>query len=336
MDFCDIGQIVQTAQDYLATHDIYKAELMSCDSTVLDRNTDERILKLIELDTYGEYLGRYWHTMSSSSDYKSNNKITFFIREDGKLGGIWSSVMGMIDTYEVFDYYDGYHVGTRYMSMGSKVSAMFFAYYVTDGDKVKEIIELSAIGLPDKVNITRIALEYEGETATAVSGLNQSFRLSDSGYVLTNENDLLKHEKNDYGRSDRVIDNQKMLCRKLKKLAKECKTLEEYVNAFFEVIATAKENPEEEVSYTAGTNPISFPGHANECLFNLMRWTPQEDDEFYQLQMNISFDTGNVKIPYDNEMGDGADLKEKVLSSKSYNALKDKKILDVSIEVVET
>ena len=67
-----------------------------------------------------------------------------------------------------------------------------------------------------------------------------------------------------------------------------------------------------------------------------MRWTPQEDDEFYQLQMNISLDTGDGKIPYDNMMDDGGDLKEKVFLSESFKALKDKKILGVDIEVIET
>ena len=335
MDFGDIGQIIKTAQEYLATHDIYKADLMSCDSTELGKNTDERILKLIGLDKYGEYLGRYWHTMSSSPNYQSGNKITFFIRKDGKLGGIWSSIMGMIDTYEVFDHYDGYYVGTRYMSMGSNVSAMFFAYYVTEEDKVKEIIEMSTIGLPEMANITRIVLEYDGEAATAVSAVNQSYRLSGSGYDLKNENDLLAPEE-DHDRSSRVIDNQKALCKKLKARVKKCKTLEDYVEAFFEVIETAKENPEEDISYTAGTNPISFPGHENECLFNLMRCTPQEDDEYYQLQMDIKLDVGDEKIPYDIAYDDSGDLKQKVLGSESFKALKDREILGVDIAVIET
>jgi hypothetical protein len=336
MEFNDAGQIIQTAHDYLSTHDIYKSELKSCDPIVLGKDTDESILKLVELDKYGEYLGRYWHTMSSSPDFKNNNTITFFVRKDGKLGGIRSSILGMIDTYEIFDYYDGYHVGTRYLVRGESVSPLFFAYYVTDGDKVKEIIEMTVIGLPEMASITRIALEYEGEAATAVSAFNRSFRESDSGYVLISEDDLLNSGEDDHDSSDRIIDDQKALCKKLKKRIKKCKTLEEYVYAFFEVIATAKDNPEEEVSYTAGTNPISFPGYENECIFNLMRWTPQEDDEFYQLEMNISLDVGDEKIPYDNRMDDGGDLKEMVISSESFKALKDKKILGVDIEVIET
>ena len=336
MDFGDIGQIIKTAQEYLATHDIYKADLMSCDSTELGKNTDERILKLIGLDKYGEYLGRYWHTMSSSPNYQSGNKITFFIRKDGKLGGIWSSIMGMIDTYEVFDHYDGYYVGTRYMVMGSNVSAMFIAFYITEGDKVKEIIEMSPIGLPDMVHVTRIALDYDGEKATASSAVQQKYTLKGSGYVLANEADLLNVEDDDYDRPDRVIDDQKALCKKLKARVKKCKTLEEYVDAFFEVIERAKENPEEDISYTAGTNPVSFPGHENECLFNLMRCTPQEDDEYYQLQMDIKLDVGDEKIPYDIAYDDSGDLKQKVLGSESFKALKDREILGVDIAVIET
>ena len=336
MDFNDIGQIITNAQEHLATHDIYKADLVSCDSTVLGKDTDERILRLIELDKYGEYLGRYWHTMSSSPNYKNGNKITFFIRKDGKLGGIWSSIMGMIDTYEVFDHYDGYYVGTRYMVMGRNVSPMFIAFYITEGDNVKEIIEMSPIGLPDTVHVARIALDYDGETATASSAVQQKYTLKGSGYVLANEADLLNVEDDDHDRSDRVIDDQKALCKKLKARVKKCTTLEEYVDAFFEVIETARENPEEDISYTAGTYPISIPGYENDCMFNLMRCTPQEDDEYYQLQMDIKLDTGGEKIPYDTIYDDGGKLKEKVLASDSFAALKDRKILSVDIGVIET
>ena len=177
MEFDNIDQIIAHAQEHLETHDIRKTDLVSCDTTVLGKNLDPKIKRLTELDKYGEYLGRYWHTMSSSPNYQNGNKITFFIRKDGKLGGIWSSIMGMIDTYEVFDHYDGYYVGTRYMVMGSNVSPMFIAFYITEGDNVKEIIEMSPIGLPDTVHVTRIALDYGGETATASSAVQQKYTL---------------------------------------------------------------------------------------------------------------------------------------------------------------
>ena len=44
--------------------------------------------------------------------------------------------------YEIFDHYDGYFVGTRYMVMGRNVKPMLFAYYVLEGDKVSEILEM--------------------------------------------------------------------------------------------------------------------------------------------------------------------------------------------------
>ena len=69
-----------------------------------------------------------------------------------------------------------------------------------------------------------------------------------------------------------------------------------------------------------------------------MRWTPSEDDEYYQLQLNVIFDIKDEEIPYDNKNDvEGAEaLRESVLNSDSFNALKEKKIKKVTVEVVET
>jgi hypothetical protein len=69
-----------------------------------------------------------------------------------------------------------------------------------------------------------------------------------------------------------------------------------------------------------------------------MRWTPTEDDEFYQLQLNVEFDTEGKTIPYDvmNDADGKDELQKAILGSRSFMAFKDKKIKRVTVEVIET
>lgn len=340
MDFNNIEQLVGGMTGYLATHDLKNADLIKYDTYILGKDKDERIEHLMEIDKYGEYLGRYWNSMSNTSNFKDDSEITFFIRPDGHMAAVWCRIHGMIDLYELFDYYDGYYVGARYMAMGKNVNCMMFAYYVTSGHKVSQIIEMIGADPSESVMINRYSFEYDGDAANLVSAVREGYKCVKGSYKLKSQADLLEEDADgdgDGSREDRVIDDQKELCKKLKEKAKDCETLEDYVNAFFEVISVAADNPEEDVSYTAGTNPFALPGMKPECMFNLMRWTPQEDDEYYQFQMEIKLDVGDEKIPYDNMYRDyDTDFRAQVLESESFNALKDRKILKVNIQVIET
>ena len=115
---------------------------------------------------------------------------------------------------------------------------------------------------------------------------------------------------------------------KLQKATDDCSTLEELVEAFFDVIGETEAGDEEELEYVGG-----FVPYLNKCMFALMRQVPTEDGEFDQLQMDISFAESDQTIHYDHmvyDSGDG-DLKEYVLNSESYNALKEIEITNIEI-----
>lgn len=336
MDFSNIDEVMDNMRSYLDSHSLKDNDLMSCDEYVLGEGSNGKIDRLIELDKHGEYLGRYWNAISTDRDLRSNSKITFYVRKDGRLGGVWNRIGGMIDNYEIFDHYDGYFVGTRYMVMGRNVKPMLFAYYVLDGDKVSEILEM-LIAVEGRVVVNHFKFDYLGDDVSLRSEIRKIYEKTPYGYSLIKQ--IVPDEDEVSEDFERVIDDQKDLCKQLKKAVKDCKDLEELVNAFFDVIRTAESNPEEEISYTAGTSPVYIKtGFGPEVIFNLMRWTPTEDDEFYQLQLNVEFDTEGKTIPYDvmND-ADGIDaLQKAVLESKSFQAFRDKKIKRVTVEVIET
>lgn len=339
MDFNNVTDLLNGMKDYFDSHDIRKADIFQYEELKLGRKPDPRIQELIDKDKYGEYIGRCargW--INSDSSGPKVNDITFYLMPDGRIAGVWNTINMMIDTYEIFDYHKGYFTGAMYSVMGRMEHHMNFVYYIVNGDgKVIEMFSINGgmIALNSEyVTVTETVIDYEGDETVLKSSRDYKFKKSGEDYELMREFDnTVTHSP-----EKRVFDNQHGLCRELKKAVKECGTLEEVVNAFFDVIKTAKENPEEEVTYTAGTSPYEELGLPSESLFTLMRWTPSEDDEYYQLQLNVDFDIKNEKIPYDNKNDvEGVDaLRESVLNSDSFKALKDKKIKKIKVEVVET
>ena len=339
MDFNNVTDLLNGMKDYFDSHDIRKADIFQYEELKLGRKPDPRIQELIDKDKYGEYIGRCargW--INSDSSGPKVNDITFYLMPDGRIAGVWNTINRMIDTYEIFDYHKGYFTGAMYSVMGRMEHHMNFVYYIVNGDgKVIEMFSINGgvIALNSEyVTVTETVIDYEGDETVLKSSRDYKFKKSGEDYELMREFDnTVTHSP-----EKRVFDNQHGLCRELKKAVKECGTLEEVVNAFFDVIKTAKENPEEEVTYTAGTSPYEELGLPSESLFTLMRWTPSEDDEYYQLQLNVDFDIKNEKIPYDNKNDvEGVDaLRESVLNSDSFKALKDKKIKKIKVEVVET
>lgn len=336
MDFSNIDEVMDNMCSYLDTHSLRDNDLMSCDEYVLGEGSNGKIDRLIELDKHGEYLGRYWNAISTDRDLRSNSKITFYVRKDGRLGGVWNRIGGMIDNYEIFNHYDGYFVGTRYMVMGRNVKPMLFAYYILDGDKVSEIMEMF-IAVKERAVVNHFKFDYLGDIASLRSETRKIYEETPYGYSLVKQ--IVPDEDEVPEDFERVIDDQQDLCRQLKKAVKDCNDLEGLVNTFFDVIRTAEYNPEEEISYTAGTSPIYIDtGFGPEVIFNLMRWTPAEDDEFYQLQLEVEFDTCGENIPYDvmNDADGKDELQKAILGSRSFMAFKDKKIKRVTVEVIET
>ena len=340
MDLNNISELLGGMKEYYDSHDIKKSDIFLYEALRLNKNPDARIKNLADKDKYGEYIGRCARGWIASDlpGMPSSNRITFYLMPDGRLAGVWNSINGMVDAYEIFDYHDGYFTGAMYSIMGSMESHMSFTYYiVNDEGRVTEMLNVyggMVVIDSENVTITRTVLDYEGDETILKSSVDYRYKRTPDGFRLVSENDNTAEPSYD----ERVIDDQKGLCKELKKAVKKCSTLEELVNAFFDTVRTAEENPEEEISYTAGTVLYEMFGMAPECVFCLMRWTPAEDDEYYQLQLNVTFDIGEEKIPYDNKNDvDGVDaLRRSVLDSDSFKALKDRKIRKVKVELVET
>ena len=339
MDFSSVTDLIDGMKEYYDSHNIRKSDIFMYEELKEGRNTDPRLRELIDRDRYGEYIGRCARSWIDSD--KSGPKVsdlTFYLRPDGRVAGVWNSINGMFDAYEVFDYHDGYYTGAMYNIVGRMEQHMNFTYYIVNGDgRVTEMLNISGGMVARKgeyVLVRRTVVDCEGDETVLVSSTDLRYKKTGGGYKLIDESDNMAKSEPE----DRVIDDQKELCKQLKKAVKTCGTLEEIVNTFFDVIKNARENPEEDITYTAGSSPYEAFGLPSECLFTLMRWTPAEDDEFYQLELNVTFDLNCEKIPYDNKYNvEGpAELRESVLSSESFNALKDKPIRKISVKVNET
>ena len=186
MDFSNIDEVMDNMRSYLDSHSLKDNDLMGCDEYVLGEGSNEKIDKLMELDKYGEYLGRYWNSISSDNKLRSNSKITFYVRKDGRLGGVWNRIGGMIDNYEIFDHYDGYFVGVRYMVTGRNVKPMLFACYVLDGDKVSEILEI-LIAVEDKAVVNHFRFDYLGDNVSLRSETRKIYEKTPYGYILVKQ-----------------------------------------------------------------------------------------------------------------------------------------------------
>ena len=119
---------------------------------------------------------------------------------------------------------------------------------------------------------------------------------------------------------------------KLEILIKSCNTLEEIVNAFFEVV----EGTKGEVEYVAGTLPAIYMQSG--CKFMLVHSTELEDGEFYQVSMDVHLDAEDKEYPYDHKLYDenDGDLRIYILESDLFAVLKNMVILDVDVYDAET
>ena len=337
MDFNDDAKLIEYMKEYLASHDISDADLMSLDSFEVTADPDEKIAELIKKDRYGERLGRYWNSISREPGFLRDNYITVYLRPDGLPGGIWNRIMGMIDCYEIFDYYDGYYVGTRYSFMMRNSTVLVFAFYVLKNGKVTEIIESIAPGTGSRYRLDRLLLGYEEDEAVLISHSSVLYEDDDGNLKAVKRADIFPGDTDDSPDEEPVTDDQKELCAKLKEAVKGCSDLGQIVEAFFDVAETAVPNPDADIEYAAGDNPYVFPGMEPECMFSLVRSTPTEEGEYYQLTLDVKFDLSSEEIPFDHMMDGGdLDLRKYVLGSKAFLALRDKKIKKVEVSLEET
>lgn len=343
MDFHNISELLGGMADFYDTHSIRDLNLFAYDSFELTDDPAPRLKELVDKDKHGEYLGcvlRSWcpagEPVTHPGQPKINN-ITVFLRPDNRPAAVWNNIANMTDSYDVFDYHDGYYTDAQYSFLGKSEIHQSFVYYLQNEDgRVKEMISIYGGTLclnGNYVTITRTVLDYNGDETVLISSTDFRYKKTDDGYVLTDETDITTPP--DYG--DCVIDDQKELCKKLKKKIKKTMSLEEITRTFFDVIATAEPNPEEMIEYSAGTFPFTYPGMDTMCTFTIMRQTPDGEDEYYQLVMDVYFDT-DEKIPFDSKWHDedDDDLLEFILNSDSFNAFKDKRITKIDIRVDQT
>ena len=343
MDFDNITELLNGMTDYYKTHSINDADLLAYDALELTDDPDPRLKALLDKDKFGEYIGivtRSWCPAGAPLSYPGMpkvNNITVYMRPDLRPAGVWNNIGNITDSYEIFDYHDGYFTSARFSFLMNQEMHQNFAYYVQNGEgRVEEIISIygGMISLNGNyVNLTRIVLDYNGDETILVSSNDYRYKKSGDGYVLEESSDNTSERDED----DIVIDDQQELCEELIRKINKDMSLEEITRTFFEVIATAEHNPDEMLEYAAGTFPLSFPGSEPLCVFTLVRQTPDGEDEYYQLAVDITFDTDG-DIPYDHmwhEEGDD-DLLEFILNSESYKAFKDKRITDIDIRVDQT
>lgn len=132
-------------------------------------------------------------------------------------------------------------------------------------------------------------------------------------------------------------DNQKSLCKKLEKKIDQDMSLDEAIQAFFDVVDEAKPNDEEMLLYEVGCYSIDSDSKA--CMFCLVRQTPSPDGEFYQMHLELQYDIcDEVRSlnEYEFKLKGDDDLQEYVKKSEAYKVLKDKQIKRISVWVDET
>lgn len=152
--------------------------------------------------------------------------------------------------------------------------------------------------------------------------------------------DLIEEENlRKRGESDEPIkfDNQKALAKNLKSKINKKMSLDEAIDAFFSAVADAEPGVEEMYLFEAGCCSIDLNTEA--FSFSLVRQTPSEDGEYYQLYLDVRYEICdelkgiNESLWHDETDGD---LREYVLNSEAYKAVKDRKILKIRAGVDET
>lgn len=139
--------------------------------------------------------------------------------------------------------------------------------------------------------------------------------------------------------SDKTIktDDQKALAKKLKSKISKKTSIKQAIEVFISVISEAEPNDEALLLYEVGCCSVDI--NTKVCRFCLVRQTPSEDGEYYQLYLELQYEMCDELSVLDeshwHDDGDG-DLKEYILKSEAYMLLKDKKIMKIKIGVDKT
>lgn len=252
---------------------------------------------------------------------------------------------------EVFEYEKDIRYGRKESLLMGFLNNEGFSYCRFVNGIVSEILKVNGgfdgknnndvfkLRLPQVIKVTHIVFDGT-ESRTITSKILYTLKLmkaaSSSVYKIKYEYDELNPSPS-LPHKKRVIDNQKKLGKKLEKTIKPDITLVGAVDAFFDVIAEAKPNEEEMLLYEVGC--YSFNGNSKEYHFCLVRQTPKRGDEYFQMHMELVFEAGDNEGRLNecmwHEVGDD-NLREYVIQSEAYTALKDNEILKINVWVDET
>jgi len=155
--------------------------------------------------------------------------------------------------------------------------------------------------------------------------------------VISNDEINVARVNNSEKKTKVKTDNQRKLCKKLEKKINQDMSLDEAIQAFFDVVTETKPNDEEMLLYEVGC--YSFGEDTKNCYFCLVRQTPSPDDEFYQMHLELQYDIcDEVRSLSECEWYEKGDnnLQEYVKNSEAYNVLKGKPIRKISVWVDET
>ena len=338
IDFDNIQGLIDYYRDFMSSHDVENMDFSGYKKINLfnkaELASNDRLRDLIEMDSHGEYLGRFFHEIKRDKPDDKYIDIDYFAVFDGdRLLAILMQPRST-DSFvmELFEYHEDYYIGVKCV-VTTKLFSSELTFYLSSGDKVTEMI--TVYDLDDIARIDRTKLEYVEGMASVKSSMASLYKKRAKGYELNKQWDLLNPPK-PQRKTKRIFDNQKKLCKMLEKEAKQTETLDQAIDAFFKVVSSAKPNDEEMLLYEVGC--YSFDG-PEECQFSLVRQTPTRDDEFYQMHMEVTYEAGKEERQLSecewHEEGDD-DLREYVLQSKAYNVLKNKQFLKIRVWVDET
>ena len=267
IDFDNIQALIDYYRDFMSSHDVENMDFSGYKKINLfnkaDLASDDHLRDLMEMDSHGEYLGRFFHEIKND---KSDEKfIDYYAILDGdRLVAILMQT-GVTNDFvmELFEYHEDYYIGVKCV-VTTKLFASGLTFYMSSGDKVTEMITVHDLEIINMVRVDRTKLEYVEGKASVKSSVAGLYKKSAKGYELEKQWDLLNPPKSQK-KTKRVIDNQKKLCKMLEKEVKQVTTLDQAIDAFFKVVSMAKPNDEEMLLYEVGC--YSFDGPDKNCEF---------------------------------------------------------------------
>lgn len=218
------------------------------------------------------------------------------------------------------------------------------------GDLIRDYTECSVLPVVFEkgINFKNVQIHtdyqeyiYSDEPVSSIKEIIWEYRVYSSSdriekVVSTDNYDVVRINES-RGRTSLKTDNQKKITKKLEKKIKKVSSLEQAVKEFFAVVAEASPNDEEMLLYEVGC--YQADDNSKACMFCLVRQTPSEDGEYYQMHLELQYEIDNeIKSLNEcewHEKGD-SDLYEYVTKSKTYQMLKDRIYSKINVWVDET